>query len=48
MIDHPDRELSDSFFMENVIIQAVAQKRIKLIQTLMELYLETQKQEDNQ
>lgn len=38
---------SDFQFMENVIIHAVAQKRVKLIPKLMELYLEAQEQEDN-
>jgi len=38
---------SDFQFMENVIIYAVAQKRVKLIPKLMELYLEAQEQEDN-
>ena len=35
---------SDFQFMENVIIHAVAQQRVKLIPKLMKLYLEAQEQ----
>ena len=38
---------SDFQFMENVIIRAVAQQRVKLIPKLVELYLEAHDQEDN-
>ena len=38
---------SDFQFMENVIIHAVAQQRVKLIPKLMELFLEAHDQEDN-